>query len=82
MGRGVHTSKPKIVETYKLCDEYEVIGPDHVATDNTVTAYGKSHTPPEDDSLGVAVFFLSLLCSDQKRCGGNDDFERVELWKA
>ena len=52
-----------------------------MATDDTITAYDKSHTPPEDDSLGVAVFFLSLLCSNQKRYGGND-FERVVLWKA
>ena len=68
------------METYKLCDEYGLVGLDHVATDDTVTAYDKSHTPPEDDSLGVADFFLSLL-SNQERYGGND-FERVELWKA
>ena len=80
VGRGVHASEPKEVETYKLCDEYGLVGLDHVATDDTVTAYDKSHTPPEDDSLGVADFFLSLL-SNQERYGGND-FERVELWKA
>ena len=37
-----------------------MIGLDHVAMDDTVTACDMSHTPLEDGSVRVAVFSLSL----------------------
>ena len=44
-----------------LGDAHEVIGLDHVAIDETVTACDMAQTPLEEGSLGVAVFSLSLM---------------------
>ena len=44
-----------------LADEYDVIGLDHVAVDERVIACDLAHIPLEDESLGAAVFSLSLM---------------------
>lgn len=41
--------------------EHEVIGLDHVAVDVSVLACDIAHTPLQDESLGAAVFSLSLM---------------------
>jgi Hypothetical methyltransferase/Helicase conserved C-terminal domain len=40
---------------------HEVVSFDHVAIDDTVVACDMAHTPLEDNSLGAAVFSLSLM---------------------
>ena len=40
---------------------HEVVGLDHIAVDETVTACDMAKTPLEDGSLGAAVFSLSLM---------------------
>jgi hypothetical protein len=45
----------------KALSQHEVIGLDHVAVDDSVIACDMAHAPLEDESLGAAVFSLSLM---------------------
>ncbi|PLS85140.1 MAG: hypothetical protein CYG60_14200 [Actinobacteria bacterium] len=45
----------------KALPHHEIIGLDHVAIDDSVIACDMAHAPLEDESLGAAVFSLSLM---------------------
>ncbi len=45
----------------KALPDHEIIGLDHVAIDDSVIACDMAHAPLEDESLGAAVFSLSLM---------------------